>query len=109
NTAVPIPTNTAAPFSNFQPYLYWSGTVSSDGNGQGSFSFSSGFQGSNSAPNYLYVLPMIQGKIPGTPAPVGTGLQLNPDGQSVYDPVSGVTWAANANLAASNPFSLPPC
>jgi len=36
-------------------------------------------------------------------------LQVNPGGQSVYDPVTNITWAANANLAASNTFGLPRC
>lgn len=109
NTAVPIPANTVGPFTNFQPFLYWSGTVPPDGTGRSTFSFNIGFQGSNTVPNYMYVLPMIPGRIPGTPAPSGTGLQVNPGGQSVYDPVSNVTWAANANLAATNPFGLPAC
>src|SRR5450759_1375445 len=65
NTAVPIPNNTAGPFSNFQPYLYWSQT-NVNGTGYGTFSFNTGFHGSNTMPNYLYALPMIQGKIPGT-------------------------------------------
>ena len=59
NTAVPMPINATTPFSNFQPYLYWSQSTP-DSSGHGSFSFNSGFQGSNTLPNYLYVLPMIQ-------------------------------------------------
>jgi hypothetical protein len=108
NTAVPIPANSVGPFSNFQPYLYWSATTTA-ALGRGTFSFNSGFQGSNTTPNYLYALPMIPGKIPGTPATVGTGLQVNPGGQTVYDPVTNVTWLANANVAATNSFGLPPC
>lgn len=108
NTAVPIMSSAAGPFSNFQPYLYWSQT-NVNGTGNGTFSFNSGFHGSNTMPNYLYVLPMIQGKLPGTPPASGSGLQVNPGGQTVYDPVMNVTWLANANLAASNPFGLPPC
>lgn len=109
NTAVPMPSTATGPFTNFQPYLYWSGTVPPDGTGRSTFSFNIGFQGSNTTPNYMYVLPMIQGRIPGTPAPSGDGLQTNPGGQSVYDPVADVTWAANANLAATNTFGLPLC
>src|ERR1017187_4247399 len=100
NTAVPIPNNTAGPFSNFQPYFYWSQTTPPNGTGYGSFSFNSGFQGSNTAPNFLYALPMIQGKISGTPPATGNRLEVNPGGQTVYDPVANVTWSANANLAA---------
>jgi hypothetical protein len=48
--------------------------------------------------NFLYTLPMIPGKLP-----------TNPGGQTVYDPVTNVTWLASANLAATNTFGLPPC
>ena len=108
NTAVPIPGSTTGPFSNFQPYLYWSQT-GTNALGYATFSFNSGFHGSNTVPNYLYVLPMIQGKIAGTPPATGSKLQVNPGGQSVYDPAMNVTWLANANLAATNTFGLPPC
>ncbi len=64
DTAVPIPNNAVGPFSNFQPYLYWSQT-STGGIGYGTFSFNSGFHGSNTAPNFLYVLPMIRANCPG--------------------------------------------
>ena len=108
NTAVPIPNNTASPFGNIQPYLYWSQTGTA-ALGFGTFSFNSGFQGSNTKPNFLYALPMIAGKISGTPPASGSGLEVNPGGQTVYDPVANVTWLANANLAATNTFGLPPC
>jgi uncharacterized protein (TIGR03437 family) len=112
-SAVPPANITAGPFSNLQPALYWTQTSLPQPTGDvgccATFSFNSGWQGSNIAPNLLYVLPMIQGKIPGTPAPSGTGLQINPGGQTVYDPVANVTWLANANLPASNAFGLPPC
>ena len=108
NTAVPIPNNTVGPFSNFQPYIYWSQS-SAGGSGQSTFSFNSGFNGANTGPNFLYLLPMIQGKITGTPPASGTGLQANPGGQTIYDSVANVTWLANANLAASNTFGLPLC
>ena len=108
NTAVPVPNGTAGPFSNFQPYLYWSQT-NVNGTGYGTFSFNTGFHGSNTMPNYLYALPMIQGKIPGTPPATGNELQINPGGQTVYDPVANVTWLSNANVAATNTFGLPPC
>jgi uncharacterized protein (TIGR03437 family) len=108
NTAVPIPNNTVGPFRNFQPYQYWSQTIVGD-SGFGAFSFATGYQGSNTDPNYLYVFPMIQGKIPGTPAATGKALQVNPGGQTVYDPVSNVTWVTNANLGATNLFGLPAC
>jgi hypothetical protein len=110
NTVVPIPANATGPFSNFQPYLYWSSSSAvTAGAGNATFSFATGWQGANTLPNFLYLLPMIPGKLPGTPAATGTGLQVNPGGQSVYDPITNITWAANANLAASNAFGLPQC
>ena len=110
NSAVSIPSYTIGPFSNFQPYYYWSGTSAAIGaQGYATFSFNSGFQDANTSPNYMYVLPMIQGKLPGTPAAAGTGLQVNPGGQTVYDPQTNVTWLANADLAATNTFGLPLC
>jgi hypothetical protein len=110
NTAVPIPNNAVGPFANFQPYLYWSQTSGGLGHsGHAAFSFNTGFQGTNVALEYLYVLPMIQSKVSGTPPATGNGLEVNPGGQTVYDPVTNVTWLANANLAATNTFGLPAC
>ena len=109
HTAVPVPTNTVGPFSNFQPYLYWSQSGAPPPAGNYTFSFGTGWQGANTLPNLLYVLPMIPGKMPGTPPTTGSGLQANPGGQTVYDPVTNITWLANANLAASNTFGLPAC
>ena len=111
NTAIPIPPNTVGPFQNFQPGVYWS---SSYGGGladsEANFSFADGAQGGTNTFNYAYVLPMINGRIPMKTVPVtGTGLELSPDGLTVYDPVAGVTWAADANLAAREPFSLKTC
>jgi len=57
----------------------------------------------------LYLWPVIPGRLPGMPAVAGTGLQVSPDGQTVYDPQTDVTWIANANLAATNRFGLPLC
>jgi hypothetical protein len=113
NTAAPAATITVGPFSNFQPDLYWTQTSLPQPTGDvgccATISFNSGWQGSNIASNFLFLLPMIQGKIAGAPPASGTGLQVNPGGQTVYDPIANVTWLANANLAASNTFGLPPC
>jgi hypothetical protein len=109
NTAVPIPANAVGPFSNIQPYLYWSQTAGPPPSGNYTFAFSTGWQGANTLPNFLYALPMVAGKLPGTPAANGTGLQVNPGGQTVYDPITNITWLANANLAATNTFGLPRC
>ncbi|HWZ72214.1 MAG TPA: hypothetical protein VN326_12185 [Casimicrobiaceae bacterium] len=109
NTAVSIPSNTVGPFSNLQPYLYWSQSGAPPPAGNFTFSFATGWQGANTLPNFLYALPMVPGKLPGTPPATGSGLQVNPGGQTVYDPVTNITWLSNANLAATNTFGLPTC
>jgi uncharacterized protein (TIGR03437 family) len=113
NTTVPVPNIPVGPFSNFQPDLYWTQTSLPQPTGDvgccATISFNSGWQGSNITSNFLFLLPMIPGKIAGTPAASGTGLQVNPGGQTVYDPIANVTWLANANLGASNTFGLPAC
>jgi uncharacterized protein (TIGR03437 family) len=109
NTAIPIPNNTVGPFANVQPYLYWSQTSAGQSQGNATFSFATGWQGANTLPNFLYVWPMVTGKISGIPAGSGSGLQVNADKQTVYDPMTGITWTSNANLAAANTFGLPRC
>lgn len=110
NTAIPIPPNEVGPFRNFQPNRYWS---HSHGGGlpcnMANFDFASGNQGGGCGGDYLDVLPMIQGKIPGTPPASGMGLEVNPGGETVYDPRAEVTWLADANLAATETFGLPRC
>lgn len=96
-TVVAATAGSIAGFTNLQPYLYWAGQ-SAGGNGYVSFSMNSGFQGENTEPNFLYVLPMIPGKITGAPA-----------GSTVYDSASDTTWLADGNIAASNTFGLPVC
>ncbi len=110
NTAVPIPFDIVWPFVNFQPGLYWSGTHGDGANlSMAVFSFANGAQGGSTPDDFLNVLPMIQGKIPGTPPSYGMGLQINPGGQTIYDPMTQVTWLADANLAANVKLGLPPC
>jgi hypothetical protein len=108
NSAVSIPDYTVGPFTNFQPYLYWSDTANVDSSkGYRTFSFNSGWQGSNVDRHYMYALPMIAGRLPGTYYPTGVnGLQISADGQTVYDPnpAGDVTWLANANLAMTQDF-----
>lgn len=109
-TAVPIPPNTVGPFSNVQPYLYWTqtpATTAADGNL--TFSFATGWQGTNTLPDLLYIWPMIPGKLPGAPAAAGSGLQVSADSQTVYDPETNITWLANANLAATNTLGIARC
>ena len=108
NTAVPIPAKAVGPFTNLQPYLYWS-QISAGSQGYETFSFATGWRGANTGPHFIYLWPMVPGKIAGTPPAQGMGLQLNPGGQTVYDPVANVTWLANADLAATNTMGLPPC
>ncbi len=87
DSAVPSSQNRVGPFQNFQPYLYWSKSPPADPKqGFVSFSFSTGFQGANVFRNYLYVLPVIKSKLPGTPPASGSHLQANPGGNTVYDP-----------------------
>jgi hypothetical protein len=107
DTAVRMPTHMTGPFTDFEPYLYWSESAAADPKqGFVSFSFNSGFQGANVTLNYLYALAMIKGKLAGTPPATGKGLEVNPGGQSIYDPVAQVTWLADANLAAKQTFGV---
>ncbi len=109
NTAVPVPDIHVGPFYNFQPYLYWTSNA-----GQ-TFSFNTGWTGSNTLHHYLYVLPMIPhmvkqivtdtGTVAVTYVDAGVGsLQVSSDGLLVYDPITDVTWLADADLAASQTF-----
>jgi len=115
NTAVPIPFSLAWPFRNFQPYLYWTNTSVPPPNqdqGFSTFSFNTGRGGSNVDVHYLYALPFIKGKVQteynGERViwfPSGRGsLEVSADWQLVYDPVTQVTWAADADLAQSHAF-----
>jgi len=106
--------------------LYWSGSVSpfsTNGNGYLTFSFANGAQNSDLGVKvtdihtgitsvsgiFLNVLLYYPGQLPGMPPPTGTGLQVSPDGKSVYDPILNVTWPTDANLAASNTFGIARC
>ncbi len=110
NPAIQVHGGAIGPFTNFQPYLYWSQT----GNRRvihsyHTFSFNTGFSGSNARRNFLFVLPLFKGRVPGTASSVGTGLQVDASGQTAFDPVANVTWLTNANLALTNTFGLPRC
>jgi hypothetical protein len=107
NTAVPIPPNHVGPFRNFQPEIYWSDSLPPSD--LTDFSFGTGSQDGGTGDDFNYVLPMIPYKLPGTPPARGMGLQVNPDGQTVYDPIANVTWLADANLAGSDTLGLPRC
>ena len=55
---------------------------------------------------FMYVLPVIEGTLPGTNLARGTELQPPSDKQTVYDAIANVTWRANANLAATMKFNV---
>ena len=105
--AVPAADGAVGPFTNLQPYLYWSAT-SLGSSGYSTFSFNSGWQGANVDNHVMYVLPMFQGPPPGSgfaacavPASAACPLEPTPDGSLVYDPLANVTWLADADLARS--------
>ena len=107
NTAVPIPDTQVGPFHNFQPYLYWSAAQ------QHTFSFNTGWAGSNTNNHYMYVLPMVKSRVlteynnlPVQYVSAGVGtLEVSTDGQLVYDPAPiDVTFLADADLAKSQTF-----
>lgn len=117
HTAVPVPNTMVGPFYNFQPYLYWSRTGSGNPSSGYTFSFNTGSQGSNSGPNYMYALPMTDGRVgnPGYYVPSIGDLEVSMDGLLVYDQYAvdpentnpllvGVTWLADADLAKSQWF-----
>ena len=122
DTAVPIPDNQLGPFRNFQPYLYWTSTAGNGtgkASGESTFSFNTGWQGSNHKFHYMYALPMIPGKVD-RPYYIPSGpndLQVSNDGELVWDPdfvdpttgVAGVTWLADADLARTQKFGLDNC
>ena len=105
-TAVAMPDTRTGPFHDFQPYLYWTQTLNGHGvsNGYDTFSFDTGWSGSNVSNHVLYALPMI----PGNPfgAPAHRGLQPVAGGQAVYDPASDATWLADADFAKTKSFGV---
>lgn len=109
NTAVPIPDDTTGLFHNFQPYLYWTDTSNADSQkGFHTFSFNTGWAGSNVDNHYMYVLPMIKGN-PFATVANNDKLTASADGQTVYDPKLDLTWLADADLANSQVFTLGSC
>jgi hypothetical protein len=107
NTAVAMPPGQSGPFKNFQPYLYWSATAAGKNkNGYSTFSFNTGWQGQNVSQHAMYVLPMIRGNPFGAPNSKSKKLQPVAGGEAVYDPVTDVTWLADANLARRETFNV---
>jgi hypothetical protein len=106
-TAVPVHRGTAGPFNNFQPYLYWTSTIAADPTqGYRTFSFNTGWQGTNVAKHNMYVLPMVPGNPFSTAVEAGQALDASADGRTVYDPATNVTWLANADLAKKHKFGV---
>ena len=106
-TAVPVHRGTAGPFNNFQPYLYWTNTIATDAaQGYRTFSFNTGWQGTNVAKHNMYALPMVPGNPFGTAVTAGQALDASADGRTVYDPATNVTWLANADLAKTHKFGV---
>lgn len=111
NSVVSDFTNHVRPFLDLQPSLYWTSDASSGGqnNGQTTFSFNTGANGSNTTKyNYLQVLAMSPGPIGETPS--GSGVLAytrgSAAGKAVYDTQSNTSWTLNANLAQSNSFGV---
>ena len=101
-------------FQNLQIAYYW--TRAAGGlNGIKVFSFASGqADATTTRDSFYYVLPIVPsqfGPIGAAPACApGAGVVPYTDGpaanQAVYDCVTGNTWLANANLAATNALGI---
>ena len=117
STAGWLPATSAGLFTNLQPYLYWSengsvpnrtvdgcGSSRTQNGGFNSFSFSSGWQGSNVDQNFLYVLPMFFDPPASTtlsPCSAAPALKCSPGGTMIFDPNApngGVTYLADADF-----------
>ena len=93
DTAVAIPDTTTGPFHDFQPYLYWTGTPAQTAGGFQTFSFNTGWSGSNQTDHFMYVLPMLAGNpFVGTAT---SGLQSVDGGQAVWEPGAGPAGAGD--------------
>ena len=116
-SVAPIFSVAVGPMHNLKESYYWTvqnngGTSGTSNGGQEVFSFSAGIQaGVTINDNYFYVLPMVAGAIGTAPVcPAGAGVVAYTSGpaagNAVYDCKTGYTWAANANLAATNNFGI---
>jgi uncharacterized protein (TIGR03437 family) len=109
---------TVAPLRNLKSSYYWAqqdngGTGGTSNGGQEVYSFANGIQGGVTInDNYFYMLPMIPAAIGTPPSCSAGGATVVPyaagpaAGNAVYDCKTGYTWAADANLAASNAFGI---
>jgi hypothetical protein len=101
--------NSVPPFINLQPGLYW--TSDPNNGGETTISFNTGIKGGNTTTyNFFRVLPMYPGILPGSTPASGTGVveyQSGPaQGLAVYDSIKGHSWVKDANLPATNQFSV---
>ena len=109
---------TVAPLHNLKSSYYWAqqndgGTSGASNGGQEVYSFANGIQGGvTTKDNYFYTLPMIPGAIGTPPSCSAGGTAVVPytagpaAGNAVYDCNTKYTWAADANLPASNAFGI---
>ncbi len=102
---------TVGPLHNLKSSYYWAQETNSGG--QIVYSFANGIQGGvTTKDNYFYTLPMIPGAIGTPPSCSAQGAIVIPytagpaAGNAVYDCNTRYTWAADANLAASNTFGI---
>jgi hypothetical protein len=106
DTAVSVADGDVGPFHDFQPYLYWTSSVGSKASaGYRTFSFNTGWAGSNVPKHDMYALPLV----PGNPFDIsgsGNGLFPGDGGAVVYEPSAGVTWLADADLARTKTFGV---
>ena len=117
-SAVPNFGATVTPIHNLKPGYYWAlqndnGPSGSDNGGQEVFSFSAGIQGGvTTKDNFFYILPMIPAALGTPPACSASGPTVIPyttgpaAGNAVYDCNTKYTWAADANIAASNAYGI---
>ena len=113
----PVPGANVGPFRNLQVSYYWTDTSGGvNGVGKQVFSFNSAQRDvTETRDAYYYALPMVSkddGPIGGFApnCPTGSQLAMYTRGpaanQAVYDCNTGISWLANANLAASDAFGL---
>jgi hypothetical protein len=110
NSVVPRFGDTAGPFQNLQPGLYWT-NESGGGAGEQTFSFLTGLSGTNTTKyNYFYLLPRLAAAPSNSPPPSGRGVLPYTSGlaagKAVYDSNTQLTWLLDANLAASQDLGI---
>ena len=110
NSVLPRLADTAGPFQNLQPSLYWT-NESGGGAGEKTFSFLTGLSGANTTKyNYFHLLPRLVAAPSNSPPPSGNGVLPYSSGpaagKAVYDSNTQITWLLDANLAASQDFEI---